>query len=75
MDRYHPYIVPEPPLPMAAFKFDSTIFDTLHETCEKYFDAIINIGIYEYDRPPLARRFVSTVPDFIEKVNEKCTQI
>jgi len=68
MEKAHPYEEPAVPLPLCAFKFDASKFGIVRDAYELNRDAIEHFGVFEFDRPPYAKRLASSPEDF-EKVH------
>ncbi|XP_053986999.1 uncharacterized protein LOC128880691 [Hylaeus volcanicus] len=71
MDMVHPYEEPVPPPPYCAFKFHYSRFDDVRDACALFPDAVEYFGVFEFDKPLLARRIVSCPEDFEKKVRYK----
>lgn len=69
MEKYHPYVEPTVPPPLCAFKFKATKFGVVRDAYEQNRDAVERFGVFEYDRPPYARRLTSSPEDFENKVH------
>ena len=67
MEKNHPYEEPTVPPPLCAFKFEASKFNIVRDAYELNCDAIEYFGVFEFDRPPEARRLTSLPEDF-EKV-------
>lgn len=68
MEKMHPYEEPTPPDPYCAFKFSTSKFAAVHDTCALFPDAVEYFGVFEFDKPPLARRIASSYGDYHQKV-------
>ncbi|XP_012272397.2 uncharacterized protein LOC105695435 [Orussus abietinus] len=71
MDKSHPYFEPVPPLPLCAFKFDASKLQAVSDAFIAHQLAIECFGVFEFDRPPLARRIASTPQNFEAKARHK----
>ncbi|XP_018303709.1 uncharacterized protein [Mycetomoellerius zeteki] len=70
MKKAHPYEEPAVPPPLCVFKFDASKFSIVRDAYELNRDAIEHFGVFEFDRPPYAKRLASSPEDF-EKVKYK----
>lgn len=68
MEKAHRYEEPAPPLPLCAFKFEASKFTVVRDAYEVHRDAVEHFGVFEFDRPPYARRLASSPEDFENKV-------
>ncbi|KAL6258706.1 hypothetical protein P5V15_010656 [Pogonomyrmex californicus] len=70
MEKAHPYEEPVVPPPLCAFKFETSKFGVVRDAYELNRDAIEYFGVFEFDRPPYARRLTSSPEDY-EKMKYK----
>ncbi|RLU17823.1 hypothetical protein DMN91_010061 [Ooceraea biroi] len=68
LEKAYPYEEPAPPVPLCAFKFEASKFGVVRDAYELHRDAIEHFGVFEFDRPPYARRLASSPGDFEKKV-------
>lgn len=69
MELVHPYEEPVAPPPLCAFKFNVSKFADAFNTYTVFPDDIEYFGVFEYDKPPIARRLASCPEDFERKVS------
>jgi hypothetical protein len=64
LEKTYPYKEPVTPPSLCTFKFEASKFNNVRDAYELHRNAIEHFGVFEFDRPPYARRLASSPLDF-----------